>query len=227
MSHGVVQEKVTSALLDALNGARQKGQLKTAAWPTLSLDTPKRPEWGDLASTVAMSLAASEQRAPHDIAQIIVENLPQPDQLFERVEIVRPGFLNLTVKPALWQETLREIEQQSASYGTTDVGKGQRALVEYVSANPTGPLHVGHGRGAAVGQAVASLLTAVGFEVVSEYYINDAGRQMKLLGTSVAARYRELKGQPADFPEDGYHGAYITALAERLTPASPRDLYFR
>ena len=219
MSHGVVQEKVTSALLDALNGAREKGQLKTAAWPTLSLDAPKRPEWGDLASTVAMSLAASEQRAPHDIAQIIVENLLQRDQLFERVEIVRPGFLNLTVKPALWQETLREIEHQGASYGTTDVGKGQRALVEYVSANPTGPLHVGHGRGAAVGQAVANLLTAVGFEVVSEYYINDAGRQMKLLGASVAARYRELKGQPADLPEDGYHGAYITALAERLTPA--------
>ena len=112
MSHGVVQEKVTSALLDALNGAREKGQLKTAAWPTLSLDAPKRPEWGDLASTVAMSLAASEQRAPHDIAQIIVENLPQRDQLFDRVEIVRPGFLNLTVKPALWQEVLREIEKQ-------------------------------------------------------------------------------------------------------------------
>ena len=110
MSHGVVQEKVTSALLGALNGARNKGQLKSTAWPALSLDAPKRPEWGDLASTVAMSLASSEQRAPHDIAQIIVENLPQRDQLFDRVEIVRPGFLNLTVKPALWQETLKEIE---------------------------------------------------------------------------------------------------------------------
>jgi len=219
VSHGVVQEKVTNALLDALNGAREKGQLRTAAWPSLSLDAPKRPEWGDLASTVAMSLASSEQRAPHDIAQIIIENLPQRDQLFDRVEVVRPGFLNLTVKPALWQETLKEIEQQSASYGRSDLGKGQRVLVEYVSANPTGPLHVGHGRGAAVGQAVASLLHAVGFEVVSEYYINDAGRQMKLLGASVAARYRELIGQPAAFPEDGYHGAYIEALATHLKPA--------
>jgi arginyl-tRNA synthetase len=216
LSHGVVQEKVTNALLGALNGAREKGQLKTADWPTLSLDAPKRPEWGDLASTVAMSLASSEQRAPHDIAQIIVENLPHRDQLFDRVEIVRPGFLNLTVKPALWQETLKEIEAQGASYGTTNHGKGQRVLVEYVSANPTGPLHVGHGRGAAVGQAVASLLHAVGFEVVSEYYINDAGRQMKLLGASVNARYRELSGQPANFPEDGYHGAYITELAKHL-----------
>ena len=175
--------------------AREKGQLKTAAWPTLSLVRPNGRN-GRSRLDRGHVLASSEQRAPHDIAQIIVENLPQRDQLFDRVEIVKPGFLNLTVKPALWQETLREIEQQGASYGTTDVGKGQRALVEYVSANPTGPLHVGHGRGAAVGQAVASLLNAVGFEVVSEYYINDAGRQMKLLGASVTARYRELKASP-------------------------------
>ena len=112
MSSGVVQEKVTSALLGALNGAKKKGQLKTETWPQVSLDAPKRPEWGDLASTVAMSLAASEQRAPHDIAQIIIDNLAQREQLFDRVEIVRPGFLNLTVKPAIWQEVLREIEMQ-------------------------------------------------------------------------------------------------------------------
>ena len=216
MSQGVVQEKVTSALLGALNGAKEKGQLKTEAWPTLSLDAPKRPEWGDLASTVAMSLASSEQRAPHDIAQIIVENLPHREQLFDRVEIVRPGFLNLTVKPSLWQEVLREIETQGSAYGRADVGRHRRVLVEYVSANPTGPLHVGHGRGAAVGQAVARLLEAVGYDVVSEYYINDAGRQMKLLGASVYARYRELSGQAGEFPADGYHGTYITAVAERV-----------
>ncbi len=216
MSQGVVQEKVASALLDALDGAKRKGQLKTESWPSLTLDAPKRPEWGDLASTVAMSLASSEQRAPHDIAQIIVDNLPQRDQLFDRVEIVRPGFLNLTVKPTLWQEVLREIETQDAAYGRADLGQGKRILVEYVSANPTGPLHVGHGRGAAVGQAIASLLEAVGFEVVSEYYINDAGRQMKLLGASVFARYRALSGRAVSFPEDGYHGIYITEVAERL-----------
>ncbi len=216
MSQGFVQERVTTALLGALNGARQKGQLKTAAWPTLSLDAPKRPEWGDLASTVAMSLASSEHKAPHDIAQIIVENIPQREQLFDRVEIVRPGFLNLTVKPALWQEVLREVESQGARYGRTAVGAGRRVLVEYVSANPTGPLHVGHGRGAAVGQAVVRLLDAIGYEAVSEYYINDAGRQMKLLGASVYARYQELSGQTIAFPEDGYHGSYITSLAQQL-----------
>ncbi len=216
MSQGFVQERVTTALLGALNGARQKGQLKTTAWPTLSLDAPKRPEWGDLASTVAMSLAASEHKAPHDIAQIIVENIPQREQLFDRVEIVRPGFLNLTVKPALWQEVLREIELEGARYGRTAVGAGRRVLVEYVSANPTGPLHVGHGRGAAVGQAVVRLLDAIGYEAVSEYYINDAGRQMKLLGASVYARYQALSGQTLAFPEDGYHGSYITSLAQQL-----------
>jgi len=216
VSQGFVQERVTTALLGALDGARQKGQLKTTAWPTLSLDAPKRPEWGDLASTVAMSLAASEHKAPHDIAQIIVENIPQREQLFDRVEIVRPGFLNLTVKPALWQEVLREIESQGARYGRTAVGAGRRVLVEYVSANPTGPLHVGHGRGAAVGQAVVRLLDAIGYEAVSEYYINDAGRQMKLLGASVYARYQELSGQTIAFPEDGYHGSYITSLAQQL-----------
>jgi len=212
----VVQEKVTTALLGALNGAKQKGQLITEVWPTLTLDTPKRPEWGDLASTVAMTLATSERKAPHDIAQIIIENIPSRDQLFDRVEIVRPGFLNLTVKPGLWQEVLKEIESQGAEYGKGQFGRGRRVLMEYVSANPTGPLHVGHGRGAAVGQAVARLLDAVGYDVVSEYYINDAGRQMKLLGASVHARYQELSGQAVEFPEDGYHGAYITAVAERV-----------
>lgn len=216
MSSGVVQEKVTSALLGALNGAKKKGQLKTESWPQVSLDAPKRPEWGDLASTVAMSLAASEQRAPHDIAQIIIDNLTQREQLFDRVEIVKPGFLNLTVKPAVWHEVLREIEMQGSAYGRAELGQRHRVLVEYVSANPTGPLHVGHGRGAAVGQAVANMLKAIGYDVVSEYYINDAGRQMKLLGTSVYARYEELSNRPVEFPSEGYHGAYITALAERV-----------
>lgn len=216
MTQGFVQEQVANAVQGALSGAKAKGQLKMESWPTVTLDAPKRPEWGDLATTVAMALAASEKRAPHDIAQIIVDNLPSRDQLFERIEIVRPGFLNLTLKPAIWLEVLREIERKGAAYGTSAVGTGKRVLVEYVSANPTGPLHVGHGRGAAVGQALARLLKAVGYDVVSEYYINDAGRQMKLLGASVAARLRELSGQAVNFPEDGYHGEYIREVAQRI-----------
>ncbi|MDE3226682.1 MAG: arginine--tRNA ligase, partial [Nitrospirota bacterium] len=213
MSHDIVQEKVITALQGALQEAKRKGQLKVESVPTLTLDLPKRPEWGDLASTVAMSLAPSEQRAPYDVAQIILENIAQREMLFDRVEIVRPGFLNLTVKRNLWLEVLAEIEAQGPSYGRTTMGQGRRVLVEYVSANPTGPLHVGHGRGAAVGQAIAKLLLAAGYDVVQEYYINDAGRQMKLLGASVYARYQELLGQAATFPEDGYRGAYIEAVA--------------
>jgi arginyl-tRNA synthetase len=235
VSQGVVQEKVTTALLGALDGARQKGQLKATAWPTLTLVAPKRPEWGDLASTVAMSLASSEQKAPHDIAQIILENLSQRDQIFDRVEIVHPGFLNLTIKPALWQEVLHEVEQQGTRYGQANIGTGRRVLVEYVSANPTGPLHVGHGRGAAVGQAVCRLLATIGYDVTGEYYVNDAGRQMKLLGASVYARYQELSGRTIDFPEDGYHGTYITAVAQQIREQldrvagelTPRDLEAR
>ncbi|MCS6897323.1 MAG: arginine--tRNA ligase [Nitrospira sp.] len=218
MSHGVVQEMVATALLGALNEAKKKGRLKTETWPALTLDAPKRPEWGDLATTVAMALASSEQKTPYEIAEIIVEHLTGSKQLFERVEIVRPGFLNLTIKPTLWHEVLREIDAQGEAYGKADLGKGGRVLVEYVSANPTGPLHVGHGRGAAVGQALARLLEAVGYNVTSEYYINDAGRQMKLLGASVYARYRELCGQPGEFPEDGYHGTYVGDIARRLKP---------
>ncbi|MCP9453326.1 MAG: arginine--tRNA ligase [Nitrospira sp.] len=223
MSHGIVYEVVSTALLSALNEARKRGRLKTENWPPLTLETPKRQEWGELATTVAMALAPSEQKKPQEIAEIIAEHLTETEQLFERVEVVHPGFLNLTIKPALWHEVLREIDARGASYGRTDVGRGRRVVVEYVSANPTGPLHVGHGRGAAVGQAIARLLEAVGYDVTSEYYINDAGRQMKLLGASVYARYQALRGRPVEFPEDGYHGAYISDVAQRLKPVLDRE----
>ena len=216
VSQGVVREKVNGALVGALRLAKQRGQLRVDTVPSVSLDLPKRPEWGDLASTVAMALATSEQRPPYDIAQIIVDNIEQRDALFDRVEIVRPGFLNLTVKQELWLEVLHEIEHQGMAYGHSDLGQGRRVLIEYVSANPTGPLHVGHGRGAAVGHAVVNMLKATGHDAVSEYYINDAGRQVKLLGTSVQARYQELHGRQVSFPEDGYHGAYIRTIAQQI-----------
>ena len=215
MAQDLVREKVVGALQDALRQAKQKGQLTIDPFPTVSLDLPKRPEWGDLATTVAMMLASAEKRPPYDVAQIILENLQQT-ALFDRVEIARPGFLNMTVKRDLWLEVLAEIDAQGAQYGRSDVGQGRRVLVEYVSANPTGPLHVGHGRGAAVGQALSRLLRAAGYDVVTEYYINDAGRQMKLLGASVYARYLEQHGHSVEFPEDGYRGTYVEHLAIRL-----------
>ncbi len=213
MSRDIVQEKVIDALQDALQEAKRKGQLRVESIPTLTLDLPKRPEWGDLASTVAMSLAPSERLAPYDVAQIILDNIVRREALFDRVEIAKPGFLNMTVRRDLWLEVLAEIEARGQAYGRATMGQGRRVLVEYVSANPTGPLHVGHGRGAAVGQAIAKLLQATGYEVVQEYYINDAGRQMKLLGASVYAKYLELLGRSVSFPEDGYRGAYIETVA--------------
>jgi arginyl-tRNA synthetase len=184
--------------------------------PPVSLDLPKRPEWGDLASTVAMSVASSERRPPHDVAQIILDNMRQPDTIFERVEIAKPGFLNMTLRRELWLEVLSEIETQGTRYGHCDLGNGRTVLVEYVSANPTGPLHVGHGRGAAVGHALSNLLRAAGYDVATEYYVNDAGRQMRMLGASVYARYLERNGIAAPFPEEGYRGAYIDRVAEAV-----------
>jgi len=210
----IVQGRVTEALQRALQQARQNGQLTSKIWPPLTLDFPKRPEWGDLATPIAMSLASQERRSPNDVAQIILDNLDR--SLFDRVEIAPPGFLNMTVKSDLWKQVLRQIEMEGHAYGRNDLGQGQRALVEYVSANPTGPMHIGHGRGAAVGDAIANLLEASGFTVLREYYINDAGRQMKLLGQSVYARYQQQCGQPATLPEDGYQGAYVERIAVRL-----------
>lgn len=216
MTQGVVQDKVSDALVGALRLAQQRGMLKVEQMPVINLEAPKRPEWGDVSCTVAMSLSAAERKPPFEIAQIIIDHIQNRDALFARAEIARPGFLNLTVRPDLWLEVLRHIETQRADYGHSRVGQGRRVLVEYVSANPTGPLHVGHGRGAAVGQALVRLLRATGHDVVSEYYINDAGRQMKLLGVSVLARYLESCGQKASFPEDGYQGEYIRAVAARV-----------
>jgi arginyl-tRNA synthetase len=216
VAHDLVRDKVVGALQDALHRAKERGQLRLDSVPSVSLDLPKRPEWGDLASTVAMSVASSERRPPHDVAQIILDNMRQPETIFERVEIAKPGFLNMTLRRELWLEVLSEIERQGMRYGHCDLGNGQRVLVEYVSANPTGPLHVGHGRGAAVGHALSNVLRAAGYDVVTEYYVNDAGRQMKMLGASVYARYRERNGVPVSFPEDGYRGSYIDRVAQDI-----------
>ncbi|MEE8241296.1 MAG: arginine--tRNA ligase [Nitrospirales bacterium] len=216
MPQDIVRQRVINTLHDALRQAKRQGQLKAESLPTLTLDDPKRPEWGDLASTVAMNLAQSEGRPPHEVAQVILDHMMQREVIFDRVEIARPGFLNMTVKPTLWLKVLEQIEEEGEAYGRPDLGKGGRVLVEYVSANPTGPLHVGHGRGAAVGQAIVRLLTAAGYDVVSEYYINDAGRQMKLLGASVWARYQQLLGRQVSFPEDGYRGTYLEAVASHV-----------
>jgi arginyl-tRNA synthetase len=215
-----MKQTVTEILLQALSRAKQKGELKLAAQPSITLDTPREKSHGDLATTLAMVLAKPESKPPRKIAEIIISHIQDEDGIIEKTEIAGPGFINFTFKKDRWKKTLFDIESEGAGYGLLNLGKGERVLVEFVSANPTGPLHVGHGRGAAVGDALANLLAAVGYDVTREFYINDAGRQVKLLARSVYSRYRQMHGKDEPFPEDGYHGTYINEVSASAS-ASP------
>ncbi|RMH37001.1 MAG: arginine--tRNA ligase [Nitrospirae bacterium] len=217
MPYALIRDEAATALTHAMERAKQEQGWDIVSMPSASLELPKREEWGDMSSTVAMALARGVRRPPLEVASALAAALEhESSELFERVEVAPPGFLNLTIRRQHWIEVLKHIETAGHAYGEGQLGQGQRVLLEFVSANPTGPLHVGHGRGAALGQALARLLAAVGYRVEREYYINDAGRQLKLLGQSVLARYREQYGLATTFPEDGYHGEYIRDLAEQL-----------
>jgi arginyl-tRNA synthetase len=182
--------------------------------PSGLITVPEKPEFGDLSSTVAFALKEKLKKAPRQIAEEIVAAIDKSP--FERVEIAGPGFINFFFKPETIHQALREILAQGSEYGKLSVGRGKRAQVEFVSANPTGPLTVGHCRQAVLGDVISRLLENAGYDVTREYYYNDAGRQMKLLGESVRARYVELLGKPSNFPEDGYHGEYIYEIARKI-----------
>ncbi len=214
-----MKQTLTEILLEALSRAKEKGELKLVQQPAIALETPKTKGHGDLATTLALVLAKPEAQAPRRIAEIIIANIQDRDSVIEKTEIAGPGFINFFLKQDRWKQTLLEIDAEGSRFGLLNLGKGERVLLEYVSANPTGPLHVGHGRGAAVGDALANLLAAVGYDVVREFYINDAGRQIKLLARSIHARYQQALGNDAPFPEDGYHGAYIEEIARTLIRA--------
>ncbi len=209
-----MKQTVTEILLQALARAKEKGELKLDTQPTIILDTPREESHGDLATTLAMALAKSESKPPRKIAEIVIANILDEEGTIEKTEIAGPGFINFFFRKDRWKKTLFEIDAEGPQYGLTNIGKGERVLVEFVSANPTGPLHVGHGRGAAVGDALANLLAATGYEVTREFYINDAGRQIKLLAESVYARYQQALGNDVPFPEDGYHGGYVEEIAQ-------------
>jgi arginyl-tRNA synthetase len=208
-----MKQTITEILLQALTRAKERGELKLETQPSIMLDTPRDKSHGDLATTLAMVLAKPESKPPRKIAEIIISNIQDEDGIIEKTEIAGPGFINFTFKQDRWKKTLFDIETEGSGYGLLNIGKGERVLVEFVSANPTGPLHVGHGRGAAVGDALANLLAAVGYDVTREFYINDAGRQVKLLARSVYSRYRQMHGKDEPFPEDGYHGTYISEIS--------------
>jgi arginyl-tRNA synthetase len=212
-----MKQTLTEILLEALKRAKDKGDLKLETQPVIILETPKEKNHGDLATTVALAMAKTEGKPPRKIAETILANIQDEEGIIARSEIAGPGFINFFLKQDRWRKTLFDIDDQAHEYGLKDIGRGEKVQVEFVSANPTGPLHVGHGRGAAVGDALANLLSAVGYDVQREFYINDAGRQVRLLAQSIYARYQQALGNDVAFPEDGYHGEYIAEVAQAFT----------
>ncbi len=209
-----MKDTVTDILLRALASAREKGELKLQIQPNIILETPREKSHGDFATTLAMTLAKAEQKPPRKIAEIIISHIRDDAGILDKTEIAGPGFINFFFKQDQWKQTLFDIADEGDRFGLKNIGNNEKVLVEFVSANPTGPLHVGHGRGAAVGDALANLLAATGYDVTREFYINDAGRQIRLLALSVYSRYQQSLGNEVAFPEDGYHGTYIEEVAQ-------------
>lgn len=208
-----MKNKLVSLITDSVRVSAQKGVLPDVILPPIEIEAPANPEHGDYASNIAMILASQARQNPRKIAQAIEENLTDTEGIIEKTQIAGPGFLNFFIKDQVWRQTVETILDQKEKYGFTNIGRGKKVQVEFVSANPTGPLHIGHARGAVVGDVLANLLRASGYDVSKEYYINDAGNQMNNLGKSVLYRYRELQGENIEFPENCYRGEYIKEIS--------------
>lgn len=202
-----VHEMVGRALV-ALDGV-----IKTAHKPDIVIEKSKKEEFGDFATNIAMSLGPLEKRPPREIAEAIVQKLRQESDV-AKCEVAGPGFINIFLHRSYWGNVLADIIAKGGDFGASNIGNGKKVNVEFVSANPTGPLHVGHGRGAAVGDALARILEFAGYAVTREFYVNDRGKQIKMLGESVRLRYKELIGEKVEFPQDFYKGEYIKELAD-------------
>ena len=194
----------------------KQGLWTDAATGAYTIELPKHATHGDYSTNMAMIIGGRDKKNPRQIASQLVEMLSTDTGLIEKVEVAGPGFVNFFIREAVWQSVVEPICKQDKEYGLSDIGKGRKVLVEFVSANPTGPLSIGHGRQAVLGDSIARLLEATGHAVTREYYYNDAGRQMRVLGDSTRARYLELLGLEANFPEDGYQGEYIFDIARKL-----------
>jgi arginyl-tRNA synthetase len=212
-----VQRDLAGVFRDALVRAASAGALALDpdAIPEPALERPRLPEHGDWATNIALVLAKAAKAPPRAVAEAMVAHLELPDWV-AGVEVAGPGFVNVRLDQRWLAGLVRRVLAEGESFGTVDLGHGERVNVEFISANPTGPLHVGNARLAPVGDALANLLTATGHKVEREYYLNDAGSQLDLLGASVEAAYLGLLGRPSDPPPDGYRGGYVTELAEAL-----------
>jgi arginyl-tRNA synthetase len=201
-------------LTQAIEKTAKGGELHSTELPPLLLEPPKQREFGDLATNVAMLWAQKAKKSPRVIAEMILKNIEDCYGVLARKEIAGPGFLNFAFSSQFYYQQLRELAEGKEA--KLDIGRGRKVQVEFASVNPTGPLHVGHGRVAVIGDVLARLHEEVGFEVQREYYVNDAGRQMESLGLSIYARYRELLGEEVNFPEDGYPGEYVREIAAQV-----------
>ncbi|MDR3316031.1 MAG: arginine--tRNA ligase [Coriobacteriales bacterium] len=210
-----MQKTIEQLVLDALAAAVADGDLALSATPEPSVERPRDPAHGDWATTIPLRLARELGRSPREIAEIIAARIAQSEQI-AAVEVAGPGFINLRLSNAALQQLIRDAREQGEAFGRADVGQGQTINVEWISANPTGPMHVGHGRWAALGSALSNVLTHANWQVTREFYINDAGNQMDIFGLSVALRYLELFGRPIEMPDDCYGGSYIIDIARGI-----------
>ncbi len=212
-----VNEHLKQLILEAIQKRIDNQPFDSEKTPAIILTTPKNPEHGHLSTNIALQLSGVLQKESRQIAHHIAQEIEKKNEEFiNKVEVAGPGFINFYLRSDVLQQVLNEIMLKKEQYGCSDIGKGEKVMVEFVSVNPTGPLHVGHGKCAAVGDSLAKILHAAGYQVATEYYINDHGKQMDILGESVLARYRHLLGEKIKFPENGYQGNYIILLAKEV-----------
>lgn len=203
-------------ILDAVEKATKNGELPESELPAFIIEKPANKENGDFSTNIAMAGARAYHKAPKMIAQSIVDNLDLSNSLFEKAEIAGPGFINFYLSDSYYSQIVNDVIEKGDDYGKSNYGEGKKILVEFVSANPTGPMHIGNARGGAIGDCLASVLSWAGYDVQREFYVNDAGNQIEKFATSLEVRYLEACGQDVEMPEDAYHGADITAHAENF-----------
>ncbi|MFA5535989.1 MAG: arginine--tRNA ligase [Bacillota bacterium] len=211
-----LQKNICSALKKAALTGREKGELVFEELPDFVLEVPREKSHGDFATNLAMLLTKKAKMPPRQIAEVLVKHFSRQNTWVEELEIAGPGFINFRLDTGWLDRVLPQVELLGEKYGHSRVGAGQKVQVEFVSANPTGLLHMGNARGAALGDTIANLLAAAGFEVEREYYINDAGNQIENFGKSLEARYLQAFGQDVPFPDEGYHGEDILATVNRI-----------
>lgn len=215
----MIRDRIGRSLTDAALEAKSKGLLPDVELPEVSIEHPQNAAHGDYASSFPLKLARAARQNPLDIARSIVKVMPGIPEV-EKVDIAPPGFINFTLKRTWLSDQVEKIVASGEEYGTLELGKGSKVQIEFVSVNPTGPLHVGHGRGAILGDTLANVLRAAGYSVEKEYYVNDAGMQMDNFYRSLLARYKQAMGLQAEVPAEGYHGDYMKDIAAGIVEES-------